>query len=272
MQEKGMGLIEDRIYKSTEPFYWRGHGDNQETGILMIHGFTGSPSEFRRIGYTLREEGYTIQAVRLPGHGTSPEDMRRTGWTDWYGHVLESYDQLAANCKRVVIMGHSMGGLLALKLAGERAAAGVISLATPIFLHSRKSAWAVILQYFIPYIAKKPKKISTLLDESCAYTKTPIRCVVSLRKLMKQVKKALNRVEAPIWIGQGNKDGVVHPSSAAFLQDKVKSRVSELQFYKESTHGLLLDQERERIYADISAFILSLQVAYYGARELGTAD
>ena len=62
----------------------------------MIHGFTGSPSEFRRIAYELREEGYTIQAVRLPGHGTTPEDMRRTGWTDWYGHVLESYDELAA--------------------------------------------------------------------------------------------------------------------------------------------------------------------------------
>ncbi|MDR6555013.1 carboxylesterase [Paenibacillus qinlingensis] len=238
----------------------------------MIHGFTGSPSEFRRIGYTLRDEGYTIQAVRLPGHGTSPEDMRNTGWTDWYGHVLESYDELAARCKQVVIMGHSMGGLLALKLAGERAAAGIISLAAPIFFTSRKSALAGVMQYVMPYIEKKPKKISTLLDESCAYTKTPIRCVVSLRKLVKEVKRVLPRVNAPIWIGQGNKDGVVHPSSAAFIQNTVGSQMSELHIYKESSHGLLLDQEREQIYADISAFILSLQVAYYGVRDLKTAD
>lgn len=268
-----MVIIEERIYKSTEPFYWEGHGDMKGTGILMIHGFTGSPSEFRRIGYTLRDKGYTIQAVRLPGHGTTPEEMRHTGWTDWYGHVLECYDELAAKCKRVVIMGHSMGGLLALKLAGERSAMGIISLATPIYLTSRKSALAVVLQYFIPYIAKKPKKKnSTLLDESCAYTKTPIRCVVSLRRLVKQVKGLISEVNAPIWIGQGNKDGVVHPSSAAFLQERIGSEVKELHLYNESSHGLLLDQERERIYEDISAFILSLEVAYYGVRDLGTAE
>lgn len=262
-----MFTIESKVYKSTEPFFWTGKGTKQTTGILMIHGFTGSPSEFRRIGYELRDEGYTIQAVRLPGHGTSPEDMLRTGWTDWYGHVLENYDALAAKCKNVVVMGHSMGGLLALKLAVERQVAGVVSLATPIFLTSRKSALAVIMQYFIKYINKKPKTFSTLLDESCAYTKTPIRCVVSLRKLLKHVKSLLPQVEAPIWIGQGGKDGVVHQESAAFLYERIRSKSKELRYYAKSSHGLLLDQERELVYADIAAFILSLQVAYYGAKE-----
>ncbi|BFT68833.1 alpha/beta hydrolase [Paenibacillus sp. P36] len=262
-----MFTIESRVYKSTEPFFWTGKGTKQTTGILMIHGFTGSPSEFRRIGYELRDEGYTIQAVRLPGHGTSPEDMLRTGWTDWYGHVLENYDELAAKCKSVVVMGHSMGGLLALKLAVERQVAGVISLATPIFLTSRKSALAVIMQYFIKYINKKPKTLSTLLDESCAYTKTPIRCVVSLRKLLKHVKGLLPQVKAPIWIGQGGRDGVVHQGSAAFLYERTRSESKELRYYAKSSHGLLLDQERELVYADIAAFILSLQVAYYGVKE-----
>lgn len=105
--------------------------------------------------------------------------------------------------QNVVVMGHSMGGLLALKLAVERQVAGVVSLATPIFLTSRKSALAVIVQYFIKYINKKPRTLSTQLDESCAYTKTPIRCVVSLRKLLKHVKSLLPQVDAPIWIGQG---------------------------------------------------------------------
>ncbi|OCT16081.1 carboxylesterase [Paenibacillus pectinilyticus] len=262
--------MEQRVYKSTEPFFWTGSGKNQETGILMIHGFTGSPSEFRRIAYELREDGYTIQAIRLPGHGTSPKDMKRTGWTDWYGHVLESFDGLAATCKNVIVMGHSMGGLLALKLAVERRTAGIISLATPIYLTSRKSALAVLVQYFKPYIAKKPKQVSTLLDESCAYTKTPIRCVVSLRKLLKQVRGLLPQVQAPIWIGQGKKDGVVHPRSADFIQERTCSQVKQLHYYEESSHGMLLDKERERVYADISGFILSLEVAYYGVKESDT--
>jgi carboxylesterase len=69
----------------------------ESTAVLMVHGFTGSPSEFRRVGYFLNEMGYTVKAVRLPGHGTTPEDMIRTGWRDWYQHVLDSYDELA--CK-----------------------------------------------------------------------------------------------------------------------------------------------------------------------------
>ncbi|WP_261807806.1 carboxylesterase [Paenibacillus sp. N3.4] len=208
-----------KIYKSPEPFFWLGSGKNKETGILMIHGFTGSPSEFRRIGYVLQEEGYTVQAIRLPGHGTTPEEMIRTGWTDWYAHVLENYDVLAAHYKSVVVMGHSMGGLLALKLAVERRAAGIISLATPIFLTTRKTVLAVLLQYVIKYLEKKPTDIPTLLDESCAYTKTPIRCVVSLRKLVKQVRNLLPHVETPIWIGQGSKDQIVRKESAAFCMN-----------------------------------------------------
>lgn len=240
-------------------------------GILMVHGFTGSPSEFRRIGYLMQDQGYTVNAVRLPGHGTTPEEMMRTGWTDWYGHVLESFDSLAAICKSVVVMGHSMGGLLALKLAVERQTAGIVSLATPIFLATRKIVLAALLQHFIDYMEKKPKNNPTLLDESCAYTKTPIRCVVSLRKLLKQVKGLLPQVDAPIWIGQGTRDAVVLHESAEYLHQQTRSRVKEIHYYPQSSHGMLLDQEREQIYADISSFIQSLQMAYCEVREPGAA-
>jgi carboxylesterase len=197
--------------------------------------------------------------------------MIRTGWTDWYGHVLENYDSLAAVCKSVVVMGHSMGGLLALKLAAERRVTGVISLATPIFLATRKIVLASLFQHFIEYLEKKPKQIPTLLNESCAYTKTPIRCVVSLRKLLKQVKSLLPLVEAPIWIGQGAKDTVVRLESAAFLHQQIRSEVKEIHFYPQSSHGMLLDHEREQIYADISLFIQSLHAEYYEVREASTA-
>ena len=251
---------ENRVYKSPEPFIWQGSGNKARTAVLMIHGFTGSPSEFRRIGYFLRDQGYTIQAVRLPGHGTTPEEMLGTEWTDWYGHVREQYDELASMCSHIIVIGHSMGGLLALMLGTERQTAGIVSLAAPVYLTTRKTAWAVLLQYMITYIEKKPKNIPTLLDESCAYTKTPIRSVVSLRKLIKQVKKLLPQVGAPIWIGQGERDAVVRYDSAEYLYEKVGSSIKEVHYYPQTSHGMLLDQEREQIYEDISSFIGSLQI------------
>lgn len=254
--------MEPKVYRTPEPFLFMGSGENGATGILMVHGFTGTPSEFRRVGYFLHEQGYTIQAIRLPGHGTSPEDMLLTEWTDWYKHVRDSFDTMATLCKSIIVMGHSMGGLLALRLATERQVAGIVSLATPIFLASRKTVFARPLQLLVKYVKKPAQTIPTLLDESCAYTKTPIRCVISLRKLLKKVKRSLSKVEAPVWIGQGEKDKVVLPRSAAYLYRKIGSSSKAVYYYPYTSHGMLLDQERERIYEDISAFIQALHSQY----------
>jgi carboxylesterase len=89
--------------------------------------------------------------------------MIRTGWIDWYGHVLESYDALVSlSFERIIVMGHSMGGLPALKLAAERKVDGLISLATPIYLSSRKTIY--LLQYFVSYINKRPSAQHTWLE------------------------------------------------------------------------------------------------------------
>ncbi|MDF2958340.1 MAG: carboxylesterase [Paenibacillus sp.] len=249
-----------RIYKTTEPFYFEGFGERASSHLLMIHGFTGSPSEFRRAGYYLNDLGYTVEAVLLPGHGTTPEDMIKTGWTDWWGHVLQRYDEIRDRPgKQVFVIGHSMGGLLALKLSMERKVEGIVSLATPIFLMSRKTVFAVLLQYFMKYIERKPTVAEHIIEEACTYQKTPIPCVVDLRKLLKAVKSGLGLVEAPIFIGQGEQDGLVHPKSAGFIHQRVASNVNELLYYPQTSHAMLLDEEREKVYGDIHRFIAKVQ-------------
>lgn len=248
-----------RIYKTTEPFYLQGHGDNASTHIMMIHGFTGSPSEFRRLGYYLNDLGYTVDATLLPGHGTSPEDMIKTGWNDWTGHVISRYDDIPQeNGKRIIAIGHSMGGLLALKLAMERHLDGLVSLATPMFLMSRNTILAVLLQYIVKYIERKPIVAQHIVEESCSYSKLPIPCVVDLRKLLKRVKVSLGAISTPILIAQGEKDGVVRPKSAAYIYDRVSSAVKQLMYYPQSSHALLLDEERERVFEDIHRFVMDV--------------
>ncbi|WP_284643437.1 alpha/beta hydrolase [Paenibacillus silviterrae] len=250
----------ERIYKTTEPFMLEGSGKRADTHLLMIHGFTGSPSEFRRLGYYLNDLGYTVHGVLLPGHGTTPEEMIRTGWKDWSGHVTKVYDAMKEQgAKQIVALGHSMGGLLALRLSMERQLDAVVSLAAPIFLMSKKTIFAVLLQYVIKYIEKKPTVAAHIIEEACTYSKTPVPCVVDLRKLLKMVKSGLNKVKAPIFVGQGELDGLVHPKSAGYIYQHVSSPVRQVAYYPLTSHAILLDEEREQVYEDVYRFLAHVE-------------
>lgn len=251
-----------QIKKTTfaEPLFLEGTGEYKDTALLLIHGFTGAPTEFRHMAEFMYNQGYTVQAVLLPGHGTTPEDMMSTTWKDWWGHCLASYDELAAKgYKRIVVIGHSMGGTLALKLAMERPVTAVVSVAAPIYITARHSGLAVLLQYFVKYIDRRPPEINLLLEDGMTYTKTPVRCVVSLRKLVKMVKSSLHRIKAPLLVVQGLKDGTVQPRSAEYILNHVSSERKQLLWYANSKHGLLLGSEMEQIFGDIELFLADLK-------------
>ena len=246
-----------RVMGTTEPFFFPGSGSLADTALYMIHGFTGSPSELRRLGYYLNDLGYTVKAIRLPGHGTTPEDMIRTDHHDWWNGVLEGYAELVeAGYKRIIPVGHSMGGLLALRLATKEKLPGVVSLSTPIYLGTRKTALARVMRFFVKYIKKnRPNPLDPIVQEAMAYDRTPVPCVVSFRKVLFDVKKRLADVKVPVFIGQGELDGTALPHSAQHLFDHVGSELKEMKLYPGSSHALLLDRDREQVYADIRAFL-----------------
>ncbi|MFC0211842.1 alpha/beta hydrolase [Paenibacillus chartarius] len=246
----------ERIYRSPQPFHWEGRGERGETAIMLIHGFTGSPSEFRRFGYVLNDFGYTVNGVCLPGHGTKPEDMLGLQWPDWYGHVLAEYHKIKDRAyRRIVAVGHSMGGLLALKLGAEQPLDGVVSLASPIYLRDRKIWLAYPLQYVKKYVHKKPSQLTTRFEEIIAYDRSPLTCVVSLRGLMRHVAKLLPQVTAPLLVGQGEKDRTVLPASASFVYERAGSSSKRLIWYPHSSHAILMDVERDAVYNDVLAFV-----------------
>ena len=82
-------------------------------GVLVIHGFTGSPQSMRGLAEAHASAGFTVELPRLPGHGTTVEEMATTGWADWSEAVEAAYQDLAGRCEQVVAAGLSMGGTLA---------------------------------------------------------------------------------------------------------------------------------------------------------------
>src|SRR4249920_1877034 len=83
-------------------------------GALCLHGFTGNPSSMRGLAEAFAAAGFSVELPRLPGHGTTVEEMNETSWADWTGEVEAAYQRLAARTEKIVVAGLSMGGSLTL--------------------------------------------------------------------------------------------------------------------------------------------------------------
>ena len=124
----------------------------RRVGVLLSHGFTGSPFSMKPWGEFLAEKGYAVEVPRLPGHGTTWQELNRTGWSDWTEEIARTYERLAADTDRIVIGGLSMGGALVLRLAADRPdkLAGVI-LVNPAIRTLRKDVLALpVLKHVVP--------------------------------------------------------------------------------------------------------------------------
>ncbi|MGZ6748834.1 MAG: alpha/beta hydrolase, partial [Nocardioides sp.] len=124
----------------------------RSVGVLLSHGFTGSPVSMKPWGEYLAEQGYAVEVPRLPGHGTSWQEMNKTTWADWYGEVSRAYEKLAAENDVVVACGLSMGGALVLQLAADHpeGLAGVV-VVNPAVATKRKDVKLLpVLKHLVP--------------------------------------------------------------------------------------------------------------------------
>src|SRR3989442_7987488 len=102
------------------------------SGVLLLHGFSGSPLEMTPLADALARVGWETSIVRLAGHGTSPDDLARVTWQEWVASAREAYQDLRRRCRRVALVGLSMGGALALYLAAADPPAAVVTISAPV--------------------------------------------------------------------------------------------------------------------------------------------
>ena len=114
-----------------EPFFMKSDGSS---GVLLIHGFTGLPIELFLLGKALNRAGFNVLCPRVAGHGTNEQDLMRTTKDDWFNSVLDGFFILRGACDKIFVVGHSMGGLLTLKLSTKHEISKIVTLAAPIFI------------------------------------------------------------------------------------------------------------------------------------------
>ncbi|CUH94319.1 hypothetical protein P22_0385 [Propionispora sp. 2/2-37] len=240
------------IIKGAEAFLLPGG----EHGVLVIHGFTGSPSEMKLLGEHLQTAGYTVLGPRLCGHGTRAEEMEKTEWNLWYGSVLDGYHLLQGICRKISVVGLSMGGLLALKLAAEQSVHKVASLCAPIYIAEKRLDLLPVYRAFRKYHPKKRRKLPGIDPVySVAYDRTPLRSLASLLKLIKHVDGLLPQVTVPALIMQARNEHTVNPKSALHIYERIGSHSKELTWLDKSGHIITLDVEKEQVFKKVAGFL-----------------
>ncbi len=232
------------------------------TGVLLIHGFTGSAAETSPMGRYLAARGLAVRCPLLPGHGTSPEDLTRICWQEWTGEVEAALQDLQACSKQVFVGGLSLGSLLTLWLGSRHPEiAGLIAMAPAVKLQSRILPLTVGLRHVMRYNPLGPMGDDDLGDPEArervwCYDDTPLWGAGEVYLLQRQVLRALPAIRQPILIFQGRRDAHLDPQAAQILYDRIGSEDRTLVWLDNSGHNVLADGERDSVWEQSYRWII----------------
>ena len=238
------------------PFFMGGGS----SGVLLVHGFTGLPAELFLLGEFLNRQNFTVLCPRLAGHGTDENDLMRTTKDDWFNSVLDGFHILHGVCEKIFVVGHSMGGLLTLKLAAEKNLSKIVTLAAPIFINDGLGLKNLPPKEFCgnACIIQPRRKLNDVPQAANeVYKKTPLISVHELVGLIDDAKNFLPKVTAPILIMHGEDDHTAQPRSARFIMDNVGSPDKKIITVPNSGHLLPLDENRDFVFESVLNFLRS---------------
>ena len=233
------------------------HVGGHRSGVLVVHGFTGSPASVRNVAEALAAAGHDVEMPRLPGHGTSIDDMLTTLWTDWAGEVAAAYDRLANRVKQVLVIGQSMGATLVLTMAFERPATAGVVVINPLTRARGDDVIEMIDDYLDDDIVVAPGEGSDIADPEgtdISYAGTPL---AQLRSLLTDgvtpITDRYGELTMPLRLFTSRNDHVVEPADSEHLAATYGGSV-EHTWLERSFHVATRDYDRDLLVHQIVAF------------------
>lgn len=247
-----------RVIGLAQPRFMEGSGNE---GVLLLHGLSSYPGVLDNIAHALHDQGYWVSVPRLPGHGTDGDDYVRSNARDWVRRAADAMFELAGRCEKVHLLGFSLGGVIALILAGSHDVASLTLLApavtntdrlivlTPLFRHLIKR-----IPNSVDFEGQDPDnpEIRYLAEE---YWKWKwVGPAAELFKLQRRAKNAAGKIRAKTMLIVSKSDSAVPVAVKPILEKLLGPRLTRVVVLEESAHTLTTDCEKERVVTEIKAW------------------
>jgi carboxylesterase len=246
------GLLQD--------FQAIGDKKNGHIGIVLVHGFTGSPAAMRPWAEFLNARGYSVRVPLLPGHGTKPADLNRVEWPEWPAKVKCEIVELQKHCSQVFVAGLSMGGGTTLYVASElgEELSGIILVNPMIHVRGVSPGLAFALSRVVKFGNSVGGDIKRKGVTEYSYDKLPYRGIHQLLTMLKLTRAKLPAIKLPIQLFHSVDDHTLPVSNTEIIMREVgstnKSRIELLN----SFHVATLDHDSELIFTNSLTFIEGL--------------
>ena len=226
-------------------------------GVLLLHGFTGNPTTLRSLAEALAGAGLSVALPRLPGHGTTLDDMMTTSWDDWSATALASYDDLTQRCRRVAVVGLSMGGGLAALVAQQRATVAGGVYINPLV----KPPMDALLDGLVQLLEAGVETVESIGSDvkregvvEASYDATPLGCAKSLFAGIARVHAGLDQITSPSLVLSSREDHVVTSDNGDDFVSMVSGPVERV-WLENSYHVATIDNDQELVEALTLSFV-----------------
>ena len=230
---------------------WKGHimGNKDKLGCLIIHGFGGGIYEIKSLDNHLKEYGYINSCPKLKGHTGNGKDMKTADYKDWIASAEEELISLMKKTTNVIIIGFSMGGLIAVNLANKYEIKAIVTINTPIYY------WNISRVILNIYDDFNNRELSNFRRYIRAKKASPTIAMVNFLRLLKCTKAKLSNIKCPFLIMQTKDDDTTRLKSADYIYDNISSVDKRIRLYDKGGHLVLVSQYKDRVLKDIEEFV-----------------
>ncbi len=230
---------------------------NSKSEFFLIHGYTGSPTDFNGLGkYLHKKFNANVKIIRLKGHGTKVEDLDKLDYEDFLEQVEVELKSDLKKGRNIVVGGYCFGGQLALYLAGKHKIKGVFNVSTPYLLKFPFNIpFLGVFGYFKKYWKKRlhPNEIE-LRRGGFHYEYMPAYGLKLVKMANKKISKVLRNITCPCFSIFSKREPIANYRSVYIIENKIGSKLKRHYIFEDERHNIFYSKHKDAVYKKIYKF------------------